>query len=66
MFMCRGEGIHLLDFFVFALFTRNGGSVGVVLYLDIAIVICSILQYLHRLGIFSINCTENGECVMTA
>ena len=23
-------------------------------------------QYLHRLSIFSINCTENGECVMTA
>ena len=22
--------------------------------------------YLHRLSIFSINCTENGECVMTA
>ena len=25
-----------------------------------------ITLYLHRLSIFSINCTENGECVMTA
>ena len=23
-------------------------------------------KYLHRLSIFPINCTENGECVMTA
>ena len=27
---------------------------------------CFIIQYLHRLSIFSINCTDNGECVMTA
>ena len=26
----------------------------------------SISLYLHRLSIFYINCTENGECVMTA
>ena len=25
----------------------------------------AILLYLHRLSIFSINCTENSECVMT-
>ena len=25
-----------------------------------------IILYLHRLSIFSVNCTENGECVMTA
>ena len=25
-----------------------------------------INQYLHRLSIFSINCTENSDCVMTA
>ena len=32
--------------------------------IDVANVVIPV--YLHRLSIFWINCTENGECVMTA